>query len=62
MADAPKGYIPETVLNIEQLAAWLQVSKRQAERLEIPCFYLGTRTRRYLAKDVLKYLEAKKAA
>jgi hypothetical protein len=57
----PKGYSPETVLTIEQVAEWLQVSKRSAEDLHIPCFYLGTRTRRYLAKHVLEYIEAKAA-
>lgn len=50
---------PEAVLDIHQLAEWLQVSKRQAERLGIPCFYLGNRTRRYLGKTVLEFLEKK---
>lgn len=53
------AYAPESVLTIEQVADWLQVSKRQAERLGIPCFYLGTRTRRYLGKTVLEFLERK---
>jgi hypothetical protein len=54
---------PETaVLTIEDVAAWLQVSKRHAERLHIPCFYLGTRTRRYLGSTVLDYLKKKEAA
>lgn len=57
----PVGYTAETVLTIEQVADWLQVSKRQAERLSIPCFYLGTRTRRYLGKSVLEFLQAKVA-
>jgi hypothetical protein len=60
-AETPKGYIPETVLTIEQVAEWLQISKRSAEDLHIPCIYLGTRTRRYLAKSVLAYLEGKAA-
>jgi hypothetical protein len=60
-AETPKGYIPETVLTIEQVAEWLQVSKRSAEELHLPCFYLGTRTRRYLAKDVLAFIERKVA-
>ena len=53
------AYSAEAVLDIEQVAQWLQVSKRQAERLHIPCFYLGTRTRRYLGKTVLEFLERK---
>lgn len=51
----------EAVLDIEHVAEWLGVSKRQAERLGIPCFYLGTRTRRYLGKTVLEFLEEKVA-
>jgi hypothetical protein len=54
-----RAYPPEAVLTIEQVAAWLQISKRTAEKLHIPCLYLGTRTRRYVARDVLKYLDDK---
>lgn len=64
MTDAlrrPLAYPPETVLTIEQVAEWLQTSVRSVERLDIPCIYLGTRTRRYLAKVVLKYLEERAA-
>lgn len=51
---------PETaVLDIYEVAQWLGISKRQAERLHIPCLYLGTRTRRYLGKTVLEFLERK---
>jgi hypothetical protein len=55
----PVTYSESSVLTIKQVADWLQVSVRQAERLRIPCFYLGTRTRRYLGKSVLEYLEEK---
>lgn len=55
------SYPPEAVLDIEQVAEWLQVSKRHAERLHIPCIYLGTRTRRYIGKQVLEFLEKKSA-
>jgi hypothetical protein len=65
MADSgkrsPIGYAPETVLTIEQVAEWLDISKRTAESLHLKCFYLGTRTRRYLAKHILEYIEAKAA-
>jgi hypothetical protein len=57
----PIGFSPETVLTIEDVARWLGVSKRHAETLDLKCFYLGTRTRRYLAKHVLEYIEAKAA-
>lgn len=53
------AYPAEAVLDIYQLSEWLRVSKRQAERLGIPCFYLGTRTRRYLGKTVMEFLERK---
>lgn len=54
---------PETaVLNIKQVAQWLQVSVRAVERMDIPSVFLGTRTKRYLGKDVLAYLEKRKAA
>lgn len=53
---------PETaVLTIEQLAAALQVSVRQAERLDLPCVYLGTRTRRYVWGQVLETLRKRAA-
>lgn len=58
----PIGYSPETVLTIEEVARWLRVSVRQAERLKIPCFYLGERTRRYLGKTVIEYMEKKEKA
>jgi hypothetical protein len=57
----PLAYAPESVLTLEQVADWLQVSKRQAERLHIPCLYLGKRTRRFLGKTVLDFLEKKTA-
>ena len=55
----PVAYGPESVLTIEQVADWLQISKRHAERLHLPCFYLGTRTRRYLGETVLDFLRRK---
>jgi hypothetical protein len=57
----PIGYSPETVLTIEDVSEWLGISKRSAEKLNLKCFYLGKRTRRYLAKHVLEYIEAKAA-
>lgn len=52
----------EAVLDIAQVADWLQVSTRTVERLDIPCVFLGTRTKRFLGKDVLKYMEQRKAS
>lgn len=56
------AYAPEAILTIEQVAEWLQVSTRTVERLDIPATFLGHRTKRYLGKDVLKYLEMRKAS
>ena len=64
--DAVRGraiaYEPTAILTIEQVAAWLQMGIRSVERLNLPCVYLGTRTRRYVARDVLDYLERRKSA
>lgn len=56
------AHSPEAILNVEEVAQWLQVSVRTVERLDIPCVFLGHRTKRYLGKDVLKYLEVRKAS
>lgn len=56
------SYPPEAVLEIQHVAEWLRVGVRTVERLDIPCVFLGTRTRRYLAKDVLTYLATRSAA
>lgn len=54
---------PETaVLDIHQVADWLQVSVRTVERLDIPCTFLGHRTKRYLGKDVIEYMNRRKAS
>jgi hypothetical protein len=59
---APVAYPPETILTATECAAWLGVSKRSFERLDVPCVYLGTRTRRYLAADVLRWFEKRRRA
>ncbi len=52
----PVSYTPETILTVDQVADWLQLSVRKVEQLPIKSGYLGNR-RRYLAKHVLEYLE-----
>ncbi len=52
----PVAYAPETILTVDQVADWLQLSVRKVETLPIRSAYIGTR-RRYLAKHVLEYLE-----
>ena len=56
-----RAYPSEAVLTIEQVAEWLQMSVRSVERLDLPCVYLGTRTRRFLAKHIVEYLERRVA-
>lgn len=53
---------PEAILSIEQVAEWLQVSTRTVERLDIPPVFLGTRTKRFLGRDVLAYMEQRKVS
>lgn len=56
------AYPPEAILEIRHVAAWLRVGERTAEKLDIPPIFLGTRTKRYLGKDVLAYLDKRKSA
>lgn len=59
---APIAYDPNAVLEIEHVARWLRVSVRTVERLDVPCIYLGDRTKRYLARHVIEYLDRKRVA
>lgn len=52
---------PETaILELAHVAAWLRVSERTVEPLDIPFALLGKRTKRFLARDVLDYLEKRR--
>lgn len=53
------AYPPEAILELPHVAAWLRVSERTVERLDIPFALLGKRTKRYLARDVIDYLSKK---
>lgn len=59
---SPKAYAPETVLTIEEVADWLGVSARTVERYPIKRLTFSRSTRRYLAKHVLEFMEAKAVA
>jgi hypothetical protein len=48
------------ILTRDEVAGWLKVRPRQVERLGIPCIDLGRKTKRYLANDVLAWLQAKR--
>ncbi len=47
----------KAVLTREEVAQLLQVSVKTVDRLPIPSVLLGPRTRRYLARDVIAFLE-----
>lgn len=49
----------DDVLTIKQVAERLQISERHVERMNAPCFYLGTRTRRYIWGAVLDFCARK---
>lgn len=62
-ADEPVFAYPETaILEIAHVAAWLRVSERSVERLDIPFTLLGKRTKRYLARDVIEYMTKRRVA
>lgn len=57
-SDEPVLAYPETaILELPHVAAWLRISERSVEGLDIPFALLGQRTKRYLAKDVIAFLE-----
>lgn len=49
--------VPDAVYTRREVAAWLKVRPRQVERMGVPCLDLGRRTKRYLGRDVLAWLE-----
>lgn len=49
----------ETVLDSDQCAEWLGVSTDTLERQDVPCAYLGARTRLYVVGEVLDFLAKK---
>ena len=52
---------PDAILDLRDVAEWLKVKPRQVVRLGVPQLDLGRKTKRYFAKDVLAWLEAKRA-
>ena len=51
---------PNTLLTADEVGDWLQVARRQVQRLGIPCIDLGRKTPRYKVKDVLAWLETRR--
>ncbi|HTR19796.1 MAG TPA: hypothetical protein VMH88_02990 [Gemmatimonadales bacterium] len=61
MAEREAGVFgPDSILTRQEVAAWLKIKPRQVERLGVPCIDLGRKTKRYLAKDVLAWLDARR--
>jgi hypothetical protein len=48
---------PDAILTPDQVANWLKVKRRQVQRLGVPCVDLGPKTKRYIARDVLSWLD-----
>lgn len=48
----------DAILTRDEVAQWLRLRPRQVERLGVPCLDLGPKTKRYLGRDVLAWLEA----
>lgn len=47
---------PDSILTRDEVASWLRVKPRQVERLGVPALNLGRKTKRYLGRDVLDWL------
>jgi hypothetical protein len=53
---------PDSILTRAEVAEWLKVRPRQVERLGVPVLDLGPKTKRYLARDVIAWLDAQRQA
>ena len=51
---------PDAILIPAEVAEWLKIKPRQVEKLGIPCIDLGHKTKRYLVRDVIAFLEKKR--
>lgn len=61
-APATSPLLPDAILTRDEVAAWLKVKPRQVERLGVPFLDLGRKTKRYSARDVVAWLEQRRAA
>lgn len=55
----PPAPTPEAMLTADQVCAWLQLSKAQLYRLNLPAIRLGHRTVRYHVGTVIEYLKTR---
>jgi hypothetical protein len=49
------------ILTRNEVAEWLKVKPRQIDRLGVPQINLGRKTKRYLRRDVVQWLEQQRA-
>ena len=54
------AYPESAVLKPAQVMEWLQIGPKVFDLLDIPCIRLGKKTRRYLAKHVLEFMDAQR--
>lgn len=58
----PAPLEPLTVLTHPECAKWLKISERSLDRLRPPSLPLTEGLRRYMVRDVLTWLEQRRAA
>ncbi len=44
-------------LTLAEVAAWLRIDRHKVMALEIPCFDWGRKSKRFVRKDVITWLE-----
>ncbi len=50
---------PNDVLTAAQVGAWLQLTPKSVRRLDIPYLLVGKARRRYVARDVAAWIDAR---
>jgi hypothetical protein len=56
----PPPPAPDAILTAEEVGAWLKVHPKTVRRLPIPYVAIGKRGRRYVAADVLAWIDTHK--
>ena len=49
------------IMTRDEVAAWLKVHPRQVGRLGVPSLDLGRKTKRYLVRDVVAWLDTQRS-
>ena len=62
MSAPPAAPADDAILTVQQVSDWTQLSVRQIQRLGIPYVDCGKRSRRYIAADVRRWLEARRTS